>query len=89
MAFHISLHYLSRMHIVVFIYECIYVGFVEGNQIIIKEFSLFIATLSHSNKNKKALIITNWKYILYNCAMQKHPPHMFYLFFFVSGEGSG
>lgn len=36
---------------------------------------MFIATLSHNNK--KALIITNWKYILFNCVTQKHSPHVF------------
>lgn len=39
-----------------------FVGFVEGHYInVVKEFSMFIATQAHNNR--KALIITNWKYI--------------------------
>lgn len=37
---------------------------------------MLIATPSHSNK-KKALIITNWNYILFNCVMQKNSPRVF------------
>ena len=65
MAFFICLHYLSRLNIVVFVYVCI-CGLCGGKPCkSLWKSSTFIATLSHSDE--KALIVTNWKNILFNC----------------------
>lgn len=48
---------------------------------------MFVTILLHINK--KELIVTNWKYILFDCVVHKQSSHVFiFSSFFVSGEGS-